>query len=454
MPPSRQSRRTRYPEDARSLAQHCLEAVFLRGRDAQAALDEALRRPDSAPSDVREKALATELVYGYLRLASRCDFLVQRFLSKPKSTPPALRILLGHCAYALANLERVPAYATVDWGVNAAKKRFGPGLGKLANAVLRRVAELAESGATRDPEFFRRPRDAEAAFLARYYSFPRWAVELWLERYGRETTLDWLQGQTAPPPVGVRLNTRHPDHAALAARLRDSPIQPVLSAPPGHALSASTTSTILPELFELERKGALSRQSLASLQTLQMLGAFDDEGWPAPVWDACAGHGGKSCALLEGGIWPLWCSDRSARRVRGLARELRRLDLPLPSVTPLFLADAAQPPLKQAPRTILLDAPCSGLGVCGRRPDAKLRRTPEDVARLAATQTRILDSAASLLPKQGRLCYVTCTLHPAENEEQVQRLLEKHPKLELLREWRTPSDSPLKEYFYGVLLGA
>jgi len=435
------SSRQHTPRDARTLAQHCLEQVLLQGADVQAALDAQLR---SARLPARDAGLATELTYGYLRLRLRCDFLVERHLRKPKGTPPGLRILLGQCAYALIALERVPAYATVDWGVSAVRKRFGPQLSRLANAVLRRVAEDSESGA-REPDFFRLPKDSETAFLSRYYSCPAWIVELWRTSLGPEAALLLLQAQAEAPPLGLRLHRGHAGFAELAARL-ESQDSLLLASPPGYALQGAQE---LADLAELEQAGALSRQSLASLQALQELGALSAEPWPGPVWDACCGHGGKSCALMEAGA-EVWCSDRSLRRLKGLRRELRRLQLP---PTPVFLADATRPPLRTAPRTILVDAPCSGLGVLARRPDAKWRRSEADCRQLAGLQARILDAAAALLPRGGRLCYLTCTLHPAENEDQVARLLRENGGLRVLREWRTPADSPLREFFFGVLLG-
>lgn len=435
--------------DARSLAQRCLEDVLLHNMDVQEALDACLRRVPLCFRDHRETGLATEIVYGYLRLKARLDFVVERFLSKPKGVPPALRILLGQCAYALVELERVPAYATVDWGVRSAKKRFGAGLGKLVNAVLRNITRL--EGDARVPDFYRLRGDAEKVFLARYYSCPLWIVEIWLAHYGEETALHYLQGQAAPAPLGVRLNQRHPDYRKLHLRLENE-AAPLLALPPGFALHHRDA---LPDLDGLELQGALSRQSLASLQTLQELGAFNTSGapsWPLPIWDACAGHGGKSCALLEARGPEIYSSDISQKRLRGLRRELKRLALP---EIPLFFANAEKPPLAAYAGTILVDAPCSGLGVLSRRPDAKWRRTPQDVTRLASTQRNILRATAGILAPGGVLAYVTCTLHPKENQDQVRALTAKGATdagLELIHEWRTPPDSPLREYFFGALL--
>lgn len=432
--------------DARSLAQACLESVLLQGAPVQYALDAAIRESKTSARDV---GLATELVYGYLRLKARHDHTVALHLSKPGKLPPGLRILLGHCAHALAELDRVPAYATVDWGVQTAKKRFGPGLGKLTNAVLRKIATIGADARTQ--EFHRVKGDNETRFLARYYSCPEWIVDLWRTSYGAETALHYLLAQASAPPVGIRLNKTHSGYASMTAHMAAAE-KVLVSSPPGYALSDSAA---LPDLAAQEKDGALSRQSLASLQALQALGLQE---WEAPLWDACCGHGGKTCAILEehGNDFDVWASDPDKGRLRGLARQLKRLGLPH---IPLFLADASRPPVGgepgsalslTRPKTILIDAPCSGLGVLSRRPDAKWRRTPQDVAKLDALQSQILNAAVSLLPTGGRLVYVTCTLHPKENEQQIAALTEQHPSLRLEHEWCTQSDSPLYEFFFGA----
>lgn len=438
--------------EARSLAQRCLEEVLLQQQDVQLSLDKTLR---AAPGlDPRDRGLTTELVYGTLRLKGRLDYLVAQHLRAPEKLPQRLHILLAQCAYALVRLERVPAYATVDWGVRWSTKNISPALGKLVNAVLRKISGLGSQAAA--PDFYRRQGEPETRFLARYYSCPEWIVALWRKAYGPEQTLQLLEAQAAPPLLGLRLNPRHPDSAALAARLAGHE-SCRLTLPHGVALSGNAA---LPDLEALESAGALSRQSLAALQALQELGAFASEGesgWPLPIWDACAGHGGKACALLEGlppresaTPAPLWASDSAARRFAGLRQELRRLRLP---EIPVFLADATRPPLGLRPGTVLLDAPCSGLGVLSRRPDGKWRRTPADVADLTRLQSRLLHAAAELLPPEGRLVYLTCTLHPAENEAQVDAFLAQRPGWRVLRHWRTPADSVLGEFFFGVVLG-
>ena len=170
--------------------------------------------------------------------------------------------------------------------------------------------------------------------------------------------------------------------------------------------------------------------------------------WPSPVLDACAGRGGKTYLLSELGK-AVWASDINVFRLRQLKAEGKRLGFDLP----VFRAQGQGPwPLKESPRTVLLDAPCSGLGVLSRRPDIKWKRTAADCAGLVKLQREILEAAAGLLPSGGCLAYVTCTLNPEENEGQIARFTRDHPEFTCLRQTQSDPAEGLGEFFYGAVL--
>jgi 16S rRNA (cytosine967-C5)-methyltransferase len=251
-------------------------------------------------------------------------------------------------------------------------------------------------------------------------------------------------------------------------------------------------------------EGRASRQSAAACEIVQ---ALAPEEWPQPIWDCCAGRGGKTLILLERGIPVAVATDRSAGRLRVLDAECARLDI-APALRPLTavldLTDAAALPARigeilrevngrcakdsagveetrgiKAPRevhrhcaedsteadgargikapverfgTILLDAPCSGLGTLARKPEIRLRRRQEHLDAAAALQARLLENLRPLLKPGGRIVYITCTVNPAENEGQVAAFFARHPEAALGREFRTPFSSPLGEFFYGAEL--
>ncbi|EGY25443.1 nusB family protein, partial [Desulfovibrio sp. A2] len=204
---------------ARAAALSALDKVLRKGQEVQAALDGELADtaarneintlttasstparssahalPPPAPTapdgsalrhariSRQDAALATELVYGYLRSEIRISWLLRRFLKSPEKLPPEALLALGVAAHEIVHLDRIPDYAAVDWAVTHIRQRFGDGLGKLANAVLRNVARLG--GAARDAELYRAELPDPTAFLSVYHSAPGWLTDLWCDAYG------------------------------------------------------------------------------------------------------------------------------------------------------------------------------------------------------------------------------------------------------------------------------
>jgi 16S rRNA (cytosine967-C5)-methyltransferase len=413
-----------------------LEALRLcldQGRDVQDALHRALAAtPGAKPAD---NALATELTYGYLRYKGRLDALLDTLLAAPKRTSSAMRRILGVAAYEILFLDRIPAYAGVDWAVTLARKRLGRTVGNVTNAVLRNLIRLGDAPFQED--YFRSRAADDAAFLSAWYSCPLRLVRMWLNAYGREQTKSFLQASLALPPHGLRINRRHTQAAALRER----------SAPSAVASSSwGLALTQWPEFLDAAvEAGQATRQSFAAQA---IMGDLNMDDWPEPILDTCAGRGGKTFLLREAGK-EVWASDVNTFRLRQLPVEGRRLGLAVPA----FYAPGQGPyPLRRAPRTVFVDAPCSGLGVLSRRPDIKWKRTAQDCRQLTMLQREILNGAAGLLPTGGFLVYVTCTLHPVENEEQTAGFLREHAEFSLILQTQTKAESNLGEFFYGVVL--
>lgn len=418
----------------------CISTVTscLRGEDLQAALNRTLAGSGLSEAD---KKLATRISYGYLRSKTRMDFILSRMVKgKLKKLPFVLVVCLGLAVYELQYLERVPDYATVHWYVDEVKRRFSPRMAKLTNAVLREVLRWGE--AVHDPQFYWHGTTDRASFLARYYACPAWIVRLWREAYGDKACLHLLQAALNPPHTGIRVNRTLPEAAEVYASLVQE-AELTISEQWGMALRGSTGVS----LAGLEAAGHISRQSFA----VQLLMAeLASSSWPTPVWDACAGRGGKTTALLESVDGPVWASDISLEKIKGLQGELSRLFLP---PAPGFVHDAAAPHcLRRYPGTILLDAPCSGLGVLSRRPDIKHKRTPKEIERLTGIQRNILGNCLEGVPRGGRMVYVTCTLNPGENELAIRDFLS-GPGLGLRMERSfSPVGQGVNEFFYAAVL--
>ncbi len=422
-----------------------LTKVLENKADSQAALSGVLDSPRLMPVD---KRLCTELVYGVLRRLPQLETFSLRYLQKPEKLPAEMRLTLYAALYEAAFL-RTPRRALVHSAVEHVRNRFGKGLAGVANAVLRNMLHDLKAFHNPPADFFTHD-DERTAFI---HAAPLWLVQFWNNAYGRETALLLLEASGRNAPTGLRLNRVRPDWEAVRAALlaNADPERPVQAAgPAGLAFPAA----LPPAAKGLLRSNAAVRQSAAAYEALE---AFGPAAWPQPIWDCCAGRGGKTLALLEQGIPVALASDPSSR-LQALEEEYARLTpkspLPVLATAPAqeVFRDNAPAGLPQDVRfgTILVDAPCSGLGTLARRPEIRLRRTEEDVVRLLRTQREILDAVAKRLRPGGLLIYMTCTLNPAENQGQVADFLSRHPNARLESEYATPPDSPLGEFFYAA----
>jgi len=337
--------------------------------------------------------------------------------------------------YELLFLSRIPDYATLDWAVTLVRERLDQTMGKVANGVLRSLLRLGLS--VRFEEYYQTKTAGHDQFLAAWYSCPQWLTRMWLSSYGKEQTQAFLQATLGAPPLGVRINRAH----AQAETLREN-LQPLQQASSNWGIALTQWPEFLQQAVT---EGAATRQSLAAQKIMHALGV---EYWPSPVLDACAGRGGKTYLMSEQGK-NVWASDVNVFRLRQLRAEGARLGFDIPA----FRSQGQGPyPLRQTPRTIFLDVPCSGLGVLSRRPDIKWKRTAADCAGLVRLQAEILRAAADLLTSGGCLVYVTCTLNPEENEKQIERFASLHPEFSRLRQSQSEPEEGLGEFFYGAVL--
>ena len=399
---------------ARDVARAVLAKVEQQGAWATPALAAALR---SSGLDPRDRRLAAELVYGVLRQQSRLDRALGAFADLGRTPRPVVRALRV-AAYQLIFLDRVPAHAAVDDAVSAARARGGDRLAGFANAVLRKLAAAGEP---------RLPGDRRAR-LEIEHSTPAWIVDEVAAALGDAAggELDAaIAAMNAPPPLWLRVNRTRatPDEvaAALAPTLGRTPAASPLA--PG---AIDATGLPDPEAADAIVRGLATVQDLGA----QLVGHLAAPAAGQRVLDACAGHGGKTTHLAElagdGAI--IDAVDVAAGKLRRAAASARRLGLRSIRTHALELAGAGDA-LAAAYDLVVLDAPCTGLGVLRRHPEAKWRLGPDDVARATATQAALLDAAAARVGPGGALVYAVCSVAPAEGPAQVDALLARRPDL-------------------------
>ena len=436
-------------------ARHCaLWALLLAdsGMTAQQALPAALSSASITASSSEasglapvERNLCSELVYGYLRTELRIAFILSRVLPRPQSLPRPLLHVLGLAVYGLLFQDKVPDHAAVFSAVETAQALYGQGLARVANGALRSVQRLA--GAPMHEDFYL-SKGAEAGcaeHMGLFYSLPLWIMGHWYKHYGRDAALQLARRSFERPWSAVRVNAQHSAAAALREDLLASGGEAVGQWGIAFAPGAQPAAVCGKTLHALQSEGALSFQSAGSQLVLEELGLFV---WDKPVWDVCAGFGGKTVALLERGIAVPLATDRSWQRLAGLPGQCARLGLACPSVA---LADAVKPPLEHWEGHLLVDAPCSGLGVLARRPDIR-RRPPQEAIVHESLQQSILRSLAARMRSGSQIAYITCTLRPNENEKQIEHLVRESDGLQVLMQWQTPHDHPWLEGMFGALL--
>jgi len=391
---------------ARHVALDVLVSVAAGGASDR-ALDRALRRDKLAP---RDRALATELVYGVLRRRQSIDRSLQRHSKRPlaKLDVAVLEALrLG--AYQIDHLDRVPPHAAVGATVDAIKSHQRGAAG-FVNAVLRSLLRASDAAPS---------ASADTAFD----DVPAWWAERWRKRYGAADAAAWFAAGLEPAPLMIRPHPRVAEAADLPARLAEEGIE---VEPATWAPGALRVASGNPVASPLLRRGAFALRGEAGQLVASLLPVRAGDR----VLDACAGRGGKTLQIAEDNdAAAVVASDLSPWRAAACRREARAAGI---AEVHSVVADlTAPPPFRGGFAAVLVDAPCSGLGTIRRHPELKWRQRPEDLRRLAALQRTILDHAADALAEGGALLYATCSTEPEENEEVVEAVLERRGDLEL-----------------------
>lgn len=423
-------------------------SLVSRGKNVQEAVTASIACGDRlfshAPLSQKERHLCTELTYGYLRSEIRLRTILNAFLRHPEHIPPVMMQILGLGAYALLLQSSAPVHTVVHGTVSCIDALFGQSLARVANAVLRALQR--QSTTLQEMPFYHKKKDRSALeSLARYYSVPLWIAQHFAESYGETTATALLQRSFARPWLGLRVNACHPHGGALLSQLQNSGGQRIgewgIAFPPGERPVNGTDH----DMMHWHGSGLVSFQAAGSLAVLEALDLFS---WDMPVWDVCAGFGGKTLALIERHVPVRLATDISWDRLHLLPKQCQRLGLSTPC---LALVDGRKPLFSQWQGHILVDAPCSGLGVLARRPD--LRRCPDTVlASHLALQRHLLSACLERLSARRQLAYITCTLNPAENEDMISRAVREHAFVHLVRQWQTPHTHPWLEGMYGALL--
>lgn len=404
------------PSPARVAALLALMAIESEGRWANA------EPPSGAgPLSEQDRALATALIAGVTRWRLALDHRLNAFLKQPiASLPPGVRNALRLGLFQLRHQDRVPAHAAVDEAVRLARSFGHEGLAKLANGVLRAVLREPERGSP--PSLAEDP----VGHLLAAEGLPTWLGRRWVAAYGAEEALALARHANEEPDLWLRPNPlKGESGAALGARLHAVGVaaeaHPVLGEG-AWGMSGTGSVAQLPGYAE----GLWAVQDPAAIAVGLAVGPQAGEA----VADVGASPGGKTAHLagLMQGQGRLVAVEAQASRLPRLRENLTRLGAGFVEVVEADGRELAK--LGRFDR-VLVDAPCSGLGVLARKPDLRHHRQPEELKALAGLQGALLDGAAQALKPGGILVYATCTIAPEENEEVVAAFLARHPGFRL-----------------------
>lgn len=404
-------------DNVRLAATKILFDVSAKGSWANVALAQTLRREKFNDLD---RKFCTELVYGTVKAGASLDWKISKYLSRPLAkVDEKILAVLRVGMYQIFFLDRVPNSAAVNESVELAKKFCGLGASKFVNAVLRSAA--------REPHKSDFPTGDDIQSLALRTFHPARLVKLLAEEFGLDAVKKILDFDNTDPPLCLRVNTLRTTREKILLALKNFGLQ-------------ADASTVAPEGIICRKHGALDkfqplREGLCQVQDESSMTAAHLLA-PKPgefVIDCCAAPGGKATHMAElmQNRGRIVAADIYETKLEHIAQNAQRLGIKIIEPTLTDARELGEKFFEQADR-VLVDAPCSGLGVLRRKADLRWKKNPDELNDLPTLQAEILSSAAKTLKRGGTLLYSTCTILKRENESVVEKFLSAHEDFKLV----------------------
>lgn len=411
------------PKVSKTSAREAAFTVLLQTEREAAYANLALKKYlDQHALSAADARLASQIVYGTARMKIALDHIISQLLTRPSAKlMTEARVILRLSLFQLVYLSRLEPYAVTDEAVKLARRHGNEAIARLVNAVLRNYLRREDKDAMLPG------REAGFDYLHLTLSYPKWLADYLLRRFGFEEAERFCLAMNDHPGVYLRTNTVRLRREELQAALAQCGVnaQPAgfayetLRVEQGGGRIASCTPFL---------SGGCTVQGPASQLAAHAL--HPESG--SRVLDLCAAPGGKTThlAALMADRGDIRAFDVHPHKIALIEANLKRLGL---TCVTAEAADSRNLPesFHEWADYILLDAPCSGLGVLNARPDSRFHKRPEDIAELAGTAYELLNAAAGYLRPGGLLCYATCTVTHEENEDNIRRFLAEHPDFSL-----------------------
>ena len=366
--------------------------------------------------EARDKALATEIFYGTLKYQIQLDYWLNQYSKTPvKKMKPLIRNLLRMSIYQMVYLDKIPASAIINEAVKIAKKRKFQGLSGFVNGLLRNMEREKENLSFPDPK-----KSLNFSYSIQY-ALPEWIIEMWLEQYSKEEVSAICEALNKRAEVCGRCNTLKGDKEALMSTLKAEGVE----IQPGRLLDEAFYVKKLDKLQNLAsfKVGAWTVQDESAMLVAHVVAPEKGD----TVLDMCSAPGGKSvhmAALMENKGNIVSC-DVHPHKLELIEKNAKRLGVTIISPT-LQDGTVLNEQFVEKFDKVLLDAPCSGLGIMKRKPDIRHNKTKEDLEDIASIQRAIVKNAVRYLKPEGRLVYSTCTISYEENEKMAHEIAEQY----------------------------
>ena len=403
-------------DNVRFAATKILLDVAKNGAWANVALAQTLRREKF--SDIDRK-FCTELVYGTVKAGASLDWKISRYISRPlKKVDEKILAVLRVGMYQIFFLDRVPNSAAVNESVEIAKKFCGYGASKFVNAVMR--------SAVREPARSNFPDGDDSESLALKNFHPAQIVKLFVDEFGIDAAKKILEFDNTDPPLCLRVNFLRTTREKILSALKNFGIDAAPSnfAPEGIVCHGHGAL----DKFQPLRGGLCQVQDESSMTAARLLDPKPGEF----VIDSCAAPGGKSTHIAElmENRGKIIAADIYETKLEHIAQNAARLGIKIIEPTLLDARNLGEKFFNQADK-VLVDAPCSGLGVLRRKADMRWKNL-DALDTLPALQFEILSGAAKALKAGGILVYSTCTILRRENESVVEKFLASNKNFRLI----------------------
>jgi len=433
---------------ARKMALDVLDRFERRHTDSREILHDRI----SAVSAAGPKAAATDIVFGVLRNRFAIDMLVSRSAGLPGNRiRPAIRNVLRIGIYELVYVPATPEHAILNEAVKLARAAAGKKGAGFANAVLRNATRMigrrsapiananprrciphdVETGCEFTEDVLPDPQGDLAAHLADAYSLPRWLVGGWLRQFGPNDAHRICDASNRRPSLYLQPNALKTTAQDLASMLREGGIQ--CSTVAGGTMIRLETHAPVASLPGFHQ-GLFTVQDPTAAAVAQVL----DPRPGQTLLDLCAAPGGKTVRLAQHmqDRGRILATDIDAKRLSLVRDNCLRLGITIVECIPWSDLDAA---LASTPHldAVLVDVPCSNTGVLARRPEVRMRITPEAIRSLADVQAKLLDRAAASVSPGGRICYSTCSIEQSENTEVLHKFMQRCHDFRIARQTLT-----------------